>query len=64
MGKVHGSLAHAGKVKGLTPKVAPTEKRKAKVGRAKKRHLYNRRFVNVALGIGKKRGPNKQEMKI
>jgi small subunit ribosomal protein S30e len=67
-GKVHGSLARAGKVKSQTPKVEPQEKKK-KVrwrwsrrrhldgslmilivqvcGRAKKRIIYNRRFVNV-----------------
>eukprot|EP00027_Filamoeba_sp_ATCC50430_P018645 CAMPEP_0168569784 /NCGR_PEP_ID=MMETSP0413-20121227/16362_1 /TAXON_ID=136452 /ORGANISM="Filamoeba nolandi, Strain NC-AS-23-1" /LENGTH=47 /DNA_ID= /DNA_START= /DNA_END= /DNA_ORIENTATION= len=47
MGKVHGSLARAGKVKGQTPKVAKQEKKKSLVGRAKKRMLYNKRFVNV-----------------
>jgi len=82
-GKVHGSLARAGKVRvclwdcclvclewklstlgpqllnlalilfgapqvrGQTPKVAPQDKKKTPKGRAKKRILYNRRFVNV-----------------
>merc|ERR1712179_808211 len=32
-GKVHGSLARAGKVKGQTPKVDPQEKKKKKTGR-------------------------------
>jgi len=36
-GKVHGSLARAGKVKGQTPKVDKQEKKKAKTGRAKRR---------------------------
>lgn len=63
MGKVHGSLARAGKVKGQTPKVAKQEKKKALVGRAKKRMLYNKRFVNVVAGFGKKKGPNAQEVK-
>ena len=36
-GKVHGSLARAGKVKGQTPKVDAEEKKKAKTGRAKRR---------------------------
>ena len=36
-GKVHGSLARAGKVKGQTPKVDAQEKKKAKTGRAKRR---------------------------
>lgn len=57
-GKVHGSLARAGKVKGQTPKVEPQEKKKKKTGRAKRRIQYNSRFVNVVTGMGKKRGPN------
>ncbi|KAG1662832.1 hypothetical protein FOA52_009046 [Chlamydomonas sp. UWO 241] len=59
MGKVHGSLARAGKVRGQTPKVPPQEKKKKQCGRAMKRIKYNRRFVNVVVGFGK-RGPNKQ----
>ncbi|KAI9138667.1 ribosomal protein S30 [Paraphysoderma sedebokerense] len=55
MGKVHGSLARAGKVKGQTPKVDKQEKKKKAVGRAKKRILYNRRFVNAAKTFGKRR---------
>ena len=46
-GKVHGSLARAGKVRGQTPKVAKQEKKKNPKGRAMKRIKYNRRFVNV-----------------
>lgn len=57
-GKVHGSLARAGKVKGQTPKVEKQEKKKKKTGRAKRRMQYNRRFVNVVAGFGKRRGPN------
>ena len=54
--KVHGSLARAGKVKGQTPKVAKQEdKKKKKTGRAKKRILYNRRFVNAVSSFGKRR---------
>ncbi len=34
-------------VRGQTPKVAPQDKKKTPKGRAKKRILYNRRFVNV-----------------
>ncbi|KAJ3746426.1 ribosomal protein S30-domain-containing protein [Lentinula detonsa] len=45
MGKVHGSLARAGKVKSQTPKVEAQEKKKTPKGRAKKRILYNRRCV-------------------
>ncbi|WP_218109473.1 30S ribosomal protein S30e, partial [Enterobacter hormaechei] len=36
-GKVHGSLARAGKVRGQTPKVDKQEKKKKKTGRAKRR---------------------------
>ncbi|XP_072024510.1 ubiquitin-like FUBI-ribosomal protein eS30 fusion protein [Amphiura filiformis] len=57
-GKVHGSLARAGKVKGQTPKVEAQEKKKKRTGRAKRRMLYNRRFVNVVPTFGKRRGPN------
>ncbi len=46
-GKVHGSLARAGKVRGQTPKVPKQEKKKKQTGRAMKRIKYNRRFVNV-----------------
>ena len=60
MGKVHGSLARAGKVKGQTPKVEKQEdSKKMPRGRAKKRLQYNRRYVNVVTGMGgKKVGPN------
>ncbi|KAJ8683040.1 hypothetical protein QAD02_018832 [Eretmocerus hayati] len=57
-GKVHGSLARAGKVKGQTPKVEKQEKSKKKTGRAKRRIQYNRRFVNVVQTYGRRRGPN------
>ena len=65
-GKVHGSLARAGKVKGQTPKVAREEGKKKRVtGRAKKREQYNRRFVNVVGGgMGKKVGPNNNQARI
>ncbi|XP_066198087.1 ubiquitin-like FUBI-ribosomal protein eS30 fusion protein [Saccopteryx leptura] len=56
-GKVHGSLARAGKVRGQTPKVAKQVKKK-KTGRAKRRMQNNRRFVNVVPTFGKKKGPN------
>jgi small subunit ribosomal protein S30e len=45
---VHGSLARAGKVKSQTPKVEKQEKKKTPKGRAKKRIIYNRRFVTLA----------------
>eukprot|EP00544_Gedaniella_sp_CCMP2646_P013010 CAMPEP_0202500712 /NCGR_PEP_ID=MMETSP1361-20130828/33881_1 /ASSEMBLY_ACC=CAM_ASM_000849 /TAXON_ID=210615 /ORGANISM="Staurosira complex sp., Strain CCMP2646" /LENGTH=65 /DNA_ID=CAMNT_0049133241 /DNA_START=88 /DNA_END=285 /DNA_ORIENTATION=- len=59
MGKVHGSLARAGKVKNQTPKVEKQESRPKVTGRAYKRMLYNRRFKNVVTGPGGRRvGPN------
>ncbi|ORY67384.1 ribosomal protein S30 [Pseudomassariella vexata] len=59
MGKVHGSLARAGKVKSQTPKVEAQEKSKVPKGRAKKRLQYTRRFVNVQLTGGKRKmNPN------
>ncbi len=57
-GKVHGSLARAGKVRGQTPKVEAGEKKKKKTGCAKQRFQYIRRFVNMVAGFGKKKGPN------
>ncbi|KAK4856369.1 hypothetical protein QYF36_016780 [Acer negundo] len=61
MGKVHGSLARAGKVRGQTPKVAKQDKKKKPRGRTHKRMQYNRRFVTALVGFGKKRGPNSSE---
>ncbi|KAJ4347513.1 40S ribosomal protein S30 [Ascochyta clinopodiicola] len=66
MGKVHGSLARAGKVKSQTrkpthpyPPVEPQEKKKTPKGRAKKRLTYTRRFVNVTMTGGKRKmNPN------
>merc|ERR1739847_132988 len=60
-GKVHGSLARAGKVKGQTPKVDKQDKRKKKTGRCARRAQYNRRFVTAANSFGRKKGPNCQE---
>jgi len=60
-GKVHGSLARAGKVKGQTPKVAKQEKRKKKSGRAKRRLQYKQRFVNKVASFGRRRGPNSNQ---
>ncbi|KAI9093091.1 ribosomal protein S30-domain-containing protein [Phlyctochytrium arcticum] len=58
-GKVHGSLARAGKVKGQCPKVEKQEKKKKNsekiLGRAKKRIIYNRRFVNAVASFGKRK---------
>ena len=52
MGKVHGGLSRAGKVKNQTPKVEKTGDKKKVTGRAKKRELYNKRFV---MGIKSKK---------
>ena len=52
-GKVHGSLARAGKVKGQTPKVEKQVKKRKKCGRARRRILYQKRFVNVVTVPGK-----------
>lgn len=54
-GKVHGSLARAGKVKSQTPKVDKQEKPKKPKGRAYMRLLYTKRFVNVTLVNGKRK---------
>merc|ERR1712228_1066696 len=56
-GKVHGSLARAGKVKGQTPKVEAQEKKKKKTGRAARRQQYNRRFVNLFHHLDAERDP-------
>lgn len=40
-------MARAGKVRGQTPKVEKQEKKKQPTGRAKKRLVYTRRFLNV-----------------
>lgn len=38
--------------------VEQQEKKKKKTGRAKRRMQYNRRFVNVVQGFGRRKGPN------
>ncbi|KTW31157.1 40S ribosomal protein S30-A [Pneumocystis jirovecii RU7] len=48
-------VCSAGKVKSQTPKVEKQEKPKKACGRARKRILYNRRFVNVTLSSTGKR---------
>ena len=59
IGKVHGSLTRAGKVKNQTPKVDKYERaRKAKTGRAKKRASYNRRFMTPEALDPRRKGPN------
>jgi small subunit ribosomal protein S30e len=65
MGKVHGGLSRAGKVKGQTPKVEPEDKKKKVTGRAARRAQYNARFVNVTNVVGGKTyGPNSNALKV
>lgn len=45
MGKVHGSITRAGKVRNKTPPVNKTEKPRKLTGRARKRRLYERRLI-------------------
>lgn len=57
MGKQHGTLAKAGKVRKQTPKVAKLEKARKPRGRAYKRILYKKNFAPLVPGQ-KKRSPN------
>jgi small subunit ribosomal protein S30e len=67
MGKVHGSLTRAGKVRKQTPKVEKKERpRKLAVGRAKKRKQYQKRYAILlpdASAARKKFKPNRQQGK-
>lgn len=58
MGKVHGSLAQAGKVRQNTPKVPKMEKKKPLRGRAATRKHYNKYFLSVNPDAKRKLGPN------
>ena len=61
MGKIHGSLSHAGKVRNQTPKIEKTPKDKKLTGRAYRRMIYIKRYLNApVLENGKKRSPNCQ----
>lgn len=53
MGKVHGGLSRAGKVKSQTPKAPKQDGKKKPIGRAGKRMQYVRRFAPGVLGFGK-----------
>ncbi|ABW98192.1 rps30 (nucleomorph) [Hemiselmis andersenii] len=53
MGKVHGSLSRAGKVKGQTPKVEKKERKKQPKGRALQRLKFKKKFLN-SFGDSKK----------
>ena len=57
MGKQHGTLAKAGKVRKQTPKVAKMEKPRKPRGRALKRIQYKKNFAPLVPGQ-KKRSPN------
>jgi len=58
------AFARAGKVKAQTPKVDPTPKPKEVTGRAKKRQLYNKRFVNAVVSGGAKVKPNQAKANV
>ncbi|CAD8141959.1 unnamed protein product [Paramecium octaurelia] len=62
MGKLHGTLAKAGKVRKQTPKIEKQVRRhKIPKGRAYKRICFNRRFGAQAASTGpqqKRKGPN------
>jgi small subunit ribosomal protein S30e len=66
MGKVHGSLTRAGKVRKQTPKVEKADKlKKNKVGRAKKRQQYKKKFAILVADNAdarKRYKPNKQQL--
>ena len=67
MGKVHGSLTRAGKVRKQTPKVDKKDRiTKLAVGRAKKRKQYQKKYAYLlpdASAARKKYKPNKQQIK-
>jgi small subunit ribosomal protein S30e len=50
MGKQHGTLAKAGKVRKQTPKVAKQDKVRKPRGRAYKRILYKKKFTPLLSG--------------
>ena len=53
MGKHHGTLAKAGKVRKQTPKVDKEEKaKKVPKGRGLKRQKFNKRYANVVVAVG------------
>lgn len=58
MGKVHGSLSSAGKVKSKTPKVEKKDKEKKPRGRAHQRLKFKRRFSDNSGILGKPKSPN------
>ena len=61
MGKVHGSLAQAGKVRTHTPKVERQEKREGVKGRARLRLQYSKRFLTENPSGRRRVGPNQHQ---
>ena len=61
MGKVHGSLTRAGKVRGQTPKVEKQPKKRSIVGRQSLRAKANRRNALIQQSQG---GAGGQKVKI
>lgn len=49
MGKQHGSLARAGKVKGATPCVPTADHTRKPCGRALKKIKFNKRFTDKGI---------------
>ena len=64
MGKVHGSLARAGKVKTQTPKVGKMNKKKNPRGRAANRRKWNSHIAMHIFKVGflKKLCSNEQNL--
>jgi small subunit ribosomal protein S30e len=68
MGKKHGSLTRAGKVRKQTPHVDPKERpKKLPVGRAKKRKQFKKRYAVIipeaTAAAKKKYKANRQQIK-
>jgi small subunit ribosomal protein S30e len=53
-GKVHGSLARAGKVKGQTPKIEKQEKKKEKTGKRARQALFRGGAGGMAVAVWKR----------
>ena len=52
MGKVHGSLSSAGKVRNQTPKIEKKEKKRPVTGRARRRTVFRRRYAKISKAGG------------
>ncbi|GIQ89455.1 ribosomal protein S30 [Kipferlia bialata] len=64
MARVHGGLAHVGKVRKATAKMEKLEKKRDKRGRCAKRIRYNRLFCTKMFFApnGKRIGPNSAQL--